>query len=334
MRNLITDVPGVLVGHAQNARVASGVTAVVFERPTTASLAIHGGAPGVRDTALLEPEMTVEGVDAFILSGGSAFGLDACGGAMAALAGQGRGFCVGPARVPIAPGAILFDLLNGGDKAWGRWPPYWDLGFAAVEAAGLDFALGTAGAGYGATTVNLKGGLGSASATASTGHVVGAIVAVNALGSATAGDDPRFWAAAFEQNAEFGGLGVAPPSEQALTIRMKGDAPHNTTIAVVATSATLTKAQCKRLAVQAHDGMALALQPSHAALDGDLVFAAATGADPRAATARDLTEFGALAARCLARAIARGVHEAKALEFPGALPDWKGRFAARAGARR
>jgi D-aminopeptidase len=328
MRNLITDVPGLSVGSAQDAAVASGVTVVVFDQPAVASIAIHGGAPGVRDGALLEPEMTVEAVDALVLSGGSAFGLDACGGVMAALAEAGRGFQVGAARVPIAPGAIVFDLLNGGNKAWGRKPPYWDLGFAAAQATGLDFALGTAGAGYGATTVNLKGGLGSASAVTSTGQIVGALVAVNALGSATVGDRPAFWAGAFEQSGEFGGLGVAAPTPEDLVIRMKGEGPRNTTIAVVATSARLTKPQCKRLAVQAQDGMALALQPAHAALDGDLVFAAATGADVRAMSAHDLSELGAVAARCLARAIARGVHAATALPFEGSAPDWRSRFGA------
>jgi L-aminopeptidase/D-esterase-like protein len=327
MRNLITDVPGLRVGHAQDGRLASGVTAVVFDAPAVASIAIHGGAPGVRDAALLEPEMTVERVDALILSGGSAFGLDACGGAMAALAAMGRGFRVREALVPIVPGAILFDLANGGDNACGARPPYWDLGRAATEAAGATFALGTAGAGYGATTATLKGGLGSASDITSTGYRVGALVAVNALGSATIGEGPHFWAAAFEKDGEFGGRGFpARFDDAALAIRMKGDAGESTTIAVVATDAPLTKAQCKRVAVQAHDGLAMALQPAHAALDGDVVFAAATGACSRAPTLRDLTEIGAVAARCLARAVARGVYEARALPFAGAQADWRSRF--------
>ena len=206
--NLITDVSGLRVGHAEDARLASGVTAVVFDRPAAAAIAIHGGAPGVRDTALLEPEMTVEGVDALVLSGGSAYGLDAMGGAMAALAALGRGFAVGPTRVPIVPGAVLFDLHNGGDKAWGRRPPYWDLGHAAAAAAGPAFALGSAGAGLGATTADLKGGLGSASAETAGGYRVGALAAVNALGQATVGDGPHFWAAPYERAAEFGGLGL------------------------------------------------------------------------------------------------------------------------------
>ena len=328
MRNLVTDVPGLLVGHAGDAGLASGLTAVVFERPAAASIAIHGGAPGVRDTALLEPEMTVEAIDALVLSGGSAFGLDGMGGAMAALAERGRGYRVGAVRVPLVPGAVLFDLANGGDKAWGRRPPYWDFGHAAVESAALDFALGSVGAGLGATTADLKGGLGSASAVTARGFVVGALAAVNALGQATVGDGPHFWAAPYERDGEFGGLGWpgfgpggAPP------LRTKGARPENTTICVVATDAALTKAQCKRLAVVAQGGLALALRPAHAALDGDVVFAAATGLHPRVPTVRDLTEIGAFAAETLARAVARGVHEASALPFPGAVPSWRDRFA-------
>ncbi len=328
MRNLVTDVPGLRVGHAGDGRLASGLTALVFDRPATASIAIHGGAPGVRDTALLEPEMTVEAVDALVLSGGSAFGLDGMGGVMAALAVRGRGFAVGPARVPIVPGATLFDLNNGGDKSWGRRPPYWEFGHAAADAAGLDFALGSVGAGLGATTADLKGGLGSASAVTCGGYVVGALAAVNALGQATVGDGPHFWAAPYERGAEFGRLGLpafgpggAPP------FRVKGTRLENTTVAVVATDAPLTKAQCKRLAVMAQGGLALALRPAHAALDGDVVFAAATGSNPRPVSTADLTEIGALAAETLARAVARGVFEAGALPFAGAVPSWRDRFA-------
>ena len=330
MNNLITDITGIRVGNAHDARVASGVTALIFERPATASIAIHGGAPGTRDTALLEPEMTVDAIDALVLSGGSAFGLDAMGGVQAFLRSQGRGFAIRDIRVPLAPGAILFDLLNGGDKTWPRQPPYWNLGFEAAQAAAKSFALGTAGAGYGATTANLKGGLGSASVRSAAGYTIGALAAVNAVGQATIGDGPHFWAAPFERGKEFGGLGLpAHLPRAALAINLKGDpapAAENTTIAIVATDATLTKAQAKRLAVMAHDGMAHSLRPAHAAFDGDIVFAASTCAHARAPDARDLTEIGALAADCLARAIARGVYEATALEFAVALPDWKRRF--------
>ncbi|WP_376986808.1 P1 family peptidase [Bosea sp. R86505] len=330
MRNLITDVRGLLVGQAHDPGAATGVTVALFERPTVASVAILGGAPGVRDTALLEPEMTVEHVDAIVLSGGSAWGLAAADGVMAHLASQGRGFPVGALRVPIVPQAILFDLANGGAKPWAAGDgeaPYRELGRRAAADAGLDIALGTAGAGFGATTKTLKGGLGSASARAATGHVVGALVAVNAVGSATIGDGPHFWAAPYEQDGEFGGLGFpAAITPDDLVLRYKGGAGRNTTIALVATDAVLTKAQCKRLALAAHDGLARALRPSHGALDGDIVFAAATGHSGAPSDAFALTELCTTAADVLARAVARGVHAATALPFQAAKPAWRDRF--------
>jgi L-aminopeptidase/D-esterase-like protein len=327
MKNLITDVTGVKVGNSQDARLASGVTAILFDAPATASVAVHGGAPGLRDAALLEPGMLVEQVDAFVLSGGSAYGLDSVGGVLAFLRAGGRGFPVGPIRVPIAPGTILFDLLNGGDKDFGSEPVYWRLGRQAAAAAGADFALGTAGAGFGATTVNLKGGLGSASALTSAGFCVGALVAVNAVGSATIGDGPHFWAAPYERAGEFGGLGWprAWPDDRG-DFRIKGVDPQNTTIAVVATDAALTRAEAKRLAIMAHDGMAHALRPSHAAMDGDVIFSAATATASARPTPGDKAEIGMRAADCLARAIARAVFEAKALPFAGALPCWRAKF--------
>src|SRR5882757_2519051 len=211
VRNLITDVPGLKVGHADDARLASGTTAIVFDEPTVAAMDLRGGAPGTRETELLAPDETVERVDAIVLSGGSAFGLDAPGGTQAWLREQGRGFAVGAVRVPIVPGAILFDLLNGGDKNWGRFPPYRDIGYAAAANSAQDFRIGSAGAGLGATTVNLKGGLGSASAQTRDGVTIGAIAAVNAIGSTTVGDGAHFWAAPFEQNHEFGGRGMPSP---------------------------------------------------------------------------------------------------------------------------
>lgn len=331
MHHHLNAVAGLRVGHAGDERVASGVTAVVFEKPAIASVSVLGGAPGGRDTGLLEPDMTVETVDAILLSGGSAFGLDAAGGAMAALAAAGRGFAVGPVRVPIVPQAILFDLLNGGDKNWGVRPPYWDLGRLATERALArhDDALGSVGAGLGATTANLKGGMGAASAGTRAGHRVAALMAVNAIGNATMGDGPHFWAAPYEQNGEFGGLGwpsKLPPD--ALALRIKGHAAEPaTTIGIVVTDAALTKAQAKRLAIMAQDGLARAIRPTHAPMDGDTIFAAATGEKPLGEPMLNLTELGMLAGDCVARAIARGIYEAKALPFTGALPDWKSRFA-------
>jgi D-aminopeptidase len=326
MRNLVTDVPGVLVGNADDARLASGATAIVFEEPAVASGDVRGGAPGTRETDLLRPDETLERIDAVVLSGGSGFGLDAPGGAQAWLREHGRGFVLGPVVVPIVPGAILFDLTNGGDKDWGRFAPYRDLGYAATANAEIDFALGTAGAGYGAKTVNLKGGLGSASAATRDGAIVGAIAAVNALGSVTIGDGPHFWAAPFEQGSEFGGRGLpAPLPPGALAIRVKGGVRENTTIALVATDATLTKAQAHRLAMVAHDGLARAIYPVHMPHDGDTVFAAAT-CKRHSPDLLAFTELCAVAANVLSRAVARGVYEATALPFPGAQPAWKDNF--------
>lgn len=328
MKNLLTDVPGLTVGNAEDARAASGTTAIVFDAPATAGFAVPGGAPALRDTGLLAPEMTVARVDALVLSGGSVFGLDAPGGAIAWLHARGRGLAVGAARAPIVPGAALFDLDNGGDKAWGRRPPYFDLGWAAAEAADLDFKLGSVGAGLGATTCDLKGGLGSATAVSSNGFVVGALVAVNAAGRATRGASARFWAAAYERGREFGGLGEGAPSDDALVFALKRDAPApaNTTLAVVATDAPLDKPQATRLAIMATAGFALALRPAFGPTDGDVVFAASTAQAARPPEARDLAELGALAAECLARAIARGVYEATPLPFNGAMQSWKGKW--------
>ena len=334
MRNLITDVPGVKVGNAHDARAATGVTVAVFDKASEAGVATLGGAPGDRAVTLLEPEMLNGGIDAVVLSGGSLYGLDAAGGVSAVLCAQGKGVAFGGIVLPVAVQAILFDLMNGGAKDWltkpvEHRPPYWDLGRDAALAAGDDFALGTAGAGYGATTANLKGGLGSASQRTRSGFVVGALAAVNAVGMATVGDSRHFWAGPYEQGNEFGGHGfpaAVPP--EALALRFKGQpAPATaTTIAMVATDATLSKAECKRLAIMANDGLARALRPVHAPNDGDTVFAVSTAHAGPGGEPAVLTELGAAAADCLARAVARGVYEAKALPYATSLPDHRRRF--------
>lgn len=338
MRNLITDVAGLRVGSAQDLALASGVTALVFDQPAVASISVSGGGPGLRDAALLEPDMSVERIDALVLSGGSAFGLDAMGGVQGFLREQGRGLMVAGQIVPLTPGAILFDLSNGGDKGWTGQPPYWRLGYEAAQAADPGFALGSVGAGLGATVADLKGGLGSASATTDEGFVVGALVAVNAVGQATIGESRHFWAAPYERDAEFGGLGWPDRiSETALPLRIKGAEPGDpligqaTTIAIVATDANLTKAQAKRVAIMAQSGMSRALRPVHAPHDGDVVFAAATGRAARNVGLYEMTALGAMAADCLARAIARAVYEATALPFPDANPSWRQKFGLQAG---
>jgi L-aminopeptidase/D-esterase-like protein len=330
MKNLLTDISGVRVGHADDQALASGVTAIVFDKPVIAAMDVRGGAPGTREGALLDLANTVERIDAIALSGGSAFGLETGGGVQAWLAEQGRGFVVRGAVIPIVPGAICFDLLNGGNKKWGRFAPYRDLGYAAAAAASETFALGSAGAGLGATTVNFKGGLGSASAVTQAGIRVAALAVVNAVGSVTVGDGPWFWAAPFETDGEFGGRGLPPSfTPDMLAMRIKGGAAatsvENTTLAVVVTDAILTKPQARRLAMIAQTGFARAIYPVHAPTDGDVLFAAATGEKPIDPLA-GLTELGMVAANAVARAIARSVYTAAALPFPGALPAWKDRF--------
>jgi L-aminopeptidase/D-esterase-like protein len=330
MKNLLTDISGVRVGHADDSALASGVTAVVFDTPAVAAIDVRGGGPGTREGSLLDLANTVERIDAIALAGGSAFGLEAGGGLQAWLAEQGRGFAVGGAVIPIVPGAIMFDLLNGGDKAWGRFAPYRELGYAAAAAAAANFALGSVGAGLGATTANFKGGIGSASAATPGGVRVAALAVVNAVGSATVGDGPWFWAAPFEIGGEYGGRGLPPSfTPDMLSMRIKGGAAatsvENTTLAVVVTDAELTKPQAKRLAMIAQTGFARAIYPVHAPLDGDVVFAAATGEKPVDPLV-GLTELGMVAANVVARSIARGVFAATALPFPGALPAWKDRF--------
>ena len=314
-RNLITDVAGLGVGHAHDAHLRSGVTVLLGDGALRAGVHVMGGAPGTRETDALAPDRLVQEVDALVLSGGSAFGLDAASGVMAGLRAMGRGFEVGGLRVPIVPAAILFDLANGGDKDW-QQSPYPALGARALGAAEADFGLGSHGAGFGATTARLKGGIGSASWVLDSGVTVGALVAVNPVGCVTMGQGPEFWAAPFEQRAEFGGLGMG----RADTVPMTKLAREATTLAIVATDAALDQAQLTRMAVAAHDGIARAIVPAHTPFDGDIVFAVSTARGP-AAQAAGLLEIGHAAATCLARAIARAVYNAES--HPGdLLPSW------------
>ena len=320
-RNLITDVPGLRVGNAQDHRLKSGATVLLGDAPLVAGVNVMGGAPGTRETDLLAPDKLVQQVDALVLAGGSAFGLDAASGVADGLRAAGRGHsAAGGFRVPIVPGAIVYDLNNGGAKDWDE-NPYKALGRAALAAAAEDFGIGTAGAGTGAMTGWLKGGLGSASLVLGSGFTVGALVAVNALGSPTVGRSRHFWAAPWEMEGEFGGLGLPAsfdPANEPPPGKSRGTA---TTIAIVATDAALTQAQATRIATAAQDGIARALVPSHTLLDGDLVFAAATGARPLTEPVADIYALGHAAAVCLARAIARGVHAAR--PEPGDLqPCW------------
>lgn len=320
-RNLITDVEGILVGNAEDETVRTGTTVLTAEQPFTAAVHVMGGAPGTRETDVLAPDKSVPPVDALVLSGGSALGLAAASGVSDALRAAGKGFDVRGQKVPIVPAAIIFDLLNGGNKDWSL-NPYPELGAKALKNAGIDYGIGSVGAGLGGTTAGLMGGLGSASAVLPGGHTVGALVVVNALGSATVGDGLHFWAAPWEVGDEFGGLGPATGHDPAALPSTKISAMREaTTIAIVATDAALTQPQCHRMAVAAHDGMARALVPSHTPHDGDLIFAVTTGAKPVANPMFDPLDIGHVAATCLSRAIARAVYHAK----PGILPAWSDR---------
>lgn len=326
-RNLITDVDGIAVGNVHSAEVRSGVTVVLPDARCMAAADVRGGAPGTRETDALDPTCLVDAVEAIVLSGGSVYGLEAMSGAVAWLGARGRGFALGevPVVSPVVPGAILFDLPNGGDKAWGETPPYRDWGRAACEAAARDFDLGNAGAGMGAMAGNIKGGLGSASILDGA-FQIGALIAVNPFGAAVMAESGHFWAAPFEIDGEFGGRGwPASLPSASLDDPLRGTrldarplAPGgNTTIGVVATNAALTKAEARRIAIMAQDGLARAIRPIHSHVDGDTLFTLATGTAPLAENPLDrlmqLMRIGALAADCVARSVARGVYMARDL---------------------
>jgi L-aminopeptidase/D-esterase-like protein len=324
--NLITDVPGLMVGQAMDAAARTGVTVALTDERAVCAVDVRGGGPGTRETDILAAEALVEAVDAVVLSGGSVYGLAAADGVAAWLGARGRGFGLverpGVPKSPIVPAAILYDLANGGDKAWGLEPPYRALGIAAAESAGRDFALGTAGAGAGAMAGSLKGGLGSASVLGAGGYCVGALAAVNSFGSVVAPGGRAFWSAPFEIGAEFGGFALgdtrAGPDDWGWA---KGDMEPraNTTLACVATDATLTPGQARRVAIMAQAGLARAIRPIHTPFDGDVVFVLSTGYRALAQPVdHTLARLGAMAADCLARAVARGVYEATAWPGTGA----------------
>lgn len=327
--NLLTDIPGIRVGHSQDLILRTGVTAVLFDRPVIASGSFPGGAPALRETALLEPENMVGHIHAVVLSGGSTYGLDATTGVQAWLRKRFDTVPLPPGtiRVPIVVQASLYDLPAGGQTTWGRYSPYAELGHqAATSARSGAFALGTAGAGTGATTATLRGGLGSASTITPAGHRVAALVAVNAVGTATIGDGPHFWSAPFEQRDEFGGLGMpAHLSAEDLRLRSKWASVTGTTIGLIATDATLTKTQAKRLAILAQDGVARGVFPAHLPLDGDAMIGVSTCEKP-APLGQEWTEILHAATQVTARAIARGVYEASLLPGGSALPTWHERF--------
>lgn len=336
-RNSITDVEGLSVGNDEDPHLKSGVTVLRCHQPTTASCHIQGAAPGTRETQLLAPEFVVDGIHAVCLSGGSAFGLDSASGVQAALREDGLGIHIQDHCIPIVPSAVIFDLVNGGKKDWGVYPPYREMGYRATRRASLEFDIGSAGVGVGATTAGLKGGLGTASQKLSNGITVGALVVVNSVGAVHLKDSGHFWASPFERGNEFGGL--SPPNRfptsteagtQTAVVETKFDylpitpssTPQSTTLGIIATDAILSKSSAKRLAVAAHDGFARSIWPAHTPFDGDIVFALSTGTSNLALDMTEMTEMVSAATSTIARAIARGVYEATA-ESGDLLKPWK-----------
>lgn len=328
--NALTDIAGLSVGCAKDAGALTGVTVIVPENRAVCAVDVRGGGPGTRETDALAPENLVDAVDAIVLAGGSVYGLAAADAVAAAMGAEGKGFGFpnrpGVPRSPVVPAAILYDLANGGDKAWGETPPYAALGRAAYKARGVETPLGNAGAGMGALAGALKGGQGGASIVTHDGFTIAALACVNCWGAVTMPNSRVFWAHAFELNDEFGGVHgdvSAPPvdAEDWSGAKFSAQARANTTIAVVAVDAALTPAECKRVAQMASAGLARAIRPVFAPFDGDVVFALATGArDPGEARPLAIARFGAIAADCLTRAIARGVYEAASV---GAHKAWR-----------
>jgi L-aminopeptidase/D-esterase-like protein len=319
--NLITDISGVHVGNAHDSAAMTGVTVIRPPQRAVTAIAVAGGGTGTRETDLLAPDMLVDAVDAIVLSGGSVYGLAAADGVCAALGAEGQGYVVkaapGVPVSPIVPAAILYDLSNGGDKTWGETPPYRDLGRQALKAAGAGFAIGRAGAGFGARAGQDRGGLGSASVVTEDAIAVGAVMAVNPLGAVRMPGTEAFWAWPFEQAGEFGG--VRPPAGYALDLDDWGAAKAasaagrvNTTIGCIAVNVSLAPAEAQRVAKMALAGFARAIRPVFAPTDGDVLFCLSTG-EVQAAGPRPmlLARLGELGAACVARAIARGVWAAR-----------------------
>lgn len=327
-RNSLTDVAGLRVGCADDRRALTGVSVIVPNQRAVCAVDVRGGGPGTRETDALAAENLVDAVDAVVLAGGSVYGLGAADAVVAAMGAQGRGFALaipGAPTSPVVPAAILYDLANGGDKAWGETPPYAALGRAAYVALGDEVALGNAGAGFGARAGAVKGGQGSASIISHDGFTIAALACVNCWGSTLMPATRAFWAHPFEIDGEFGGVrppsGLSVDAEDWSGAKFEPQPRANTTIALVAVDASLTPAECKRIAQMASAGMARAIRPVFAPFDGDVVFAMATGArsvaEPRSLA---VARFGALAADCLTRAIARGVYFAESL---GASKAWR-----------
>jgi L-aminopeptidase/D-esterase-like protein len=329
-RNLITDIVGLEVGHATDELALTGVTVLLCAAGWAAGVDVRGGGPGVRETETLAPENLVGRAHAIVLTGGSVFGLAAADGTASVLSSRGIGlaFKQDSHPIPIVPCAVLYDLGNGGDKGWGALPPYRELGIRAVDHANAHFSLGSVGAGRGAMAGVVKGGVGSSSLDLGDGLMVGALVAVNSVGSAIMPDGNTYWAWAFEIGGEFGsgpppgaGMDLSDPAPDESRLKTLGRlrAGANTTLGVIACNADLSTAECKRVAMMAHDGIARAIRPAHTPFDGDTVFSLASGAlelGRESLRASHIARIGSASADCMSRAIARAVYHAR----PGQRP--------------
>ncbi len=331
-KNCILDVSGLRVGQSHDAGVKTGVTVILPDMPTRASVDVRGGGPGTREIMALSDGGLIDRVHGIVLSGGSVYGLGAADGVTAWLGAQGTGYAPGPAPIPVSPivpSAILFDNANGGDKAWGPQPPFRALGVTACEATGRPVAQGAAGAGYGAMAGIYPGGIGTASEIVKFpggDFTVGAIIAANPVGSPylPGTDCPHAWI--YETDGEFGG--ARPPADYVLQqaedtklallaareVAGSSAAGQSTVIGCVAVSAGLSQSNLRRIAIMAQDGLALAVQPSHTPLDGDTIFALGIsefGVDPFDVSPVTLSLIGEAAARTVARALTRGVLAAR-----------------------
>ncbi|OYU14469.1 MAG: peptidase T4 [Alphaproteobacteria bacterium PA4] len=289
MQDCFTSVPGVRIGHAHDAAARTGVTLIVPDAPVVMAVDVRGGGPGTRETDALDPAALVDRVHGLALAGGSVFGLAAADALVLCLSEAGIGIDIGEGlpRVPVVPGAILFDLSNGGDKNWGSDPPYRRLARAAFAALGSGDVSEPVGAGHGARAGSRAGGIGSAATSLKSGHRIGALVAVNSFGEVYAGEPP---------------MGAVPMPK----LERKTPGTQNTCIGAIATDAPLTRAQARRVAMMAHDGLARAIRPIHTPFDGDTIFVLSTAAGGETDNVA-LAEIGTLAADMVALAVRRGV---------------------------
>jgi D-aminopeptidase len=305
-KNSITDIDGFLVGNAHDDHIKTGVTVLTRSTSFRASVSILGGAPGTKETDLLSPDKIVEYIDGIVLAGGSAFGLDASSGVMDCLRIQNRGFDTGAVKVPIVPSAILFDLKNGGLKDW-KINPYRDLGKKAFSNISDNFEIGSVGAGCGATTSVVKGGLGTNSIFYGDRIKVGAIVAVNSVGS------PFFPGTKLLYSDFYGEkkYHMERPPMTALINPTKLLTGEATTLGIVCTNVNFSKNDLNRIATSAHTGIARAIEPSHTPFDGDIIFSATSGTEPIISKDKDLMLVCQLSALCVTQAVGSAIKAAR-----------------------